>query len=87
MQITHSAGFPDCLLVFPHFGSNFAPLCFSASRDCISVQVTELADVFPYKEAFHLSVCHHQTTVELGKPLGRMPGKPICIAGSTMDNL
>ena len=61
-------------LVFPHFGSNFA--C------CISVQrVTDgPGDVFPYKEVFHLSACHQQTTVESGKPLGRMPEKLICIA-------
>ena len=37
-------------------------------------------NVFPYKEVFHLSACHQQTTVESGKPLGRMPEKLICIA-------
>ena len=68
-----------CLLVFPHFGSNFA--------GCISVQrVTGPDDVFPYKEVFHLSACHHQTTVETGKPLGRMPEKLICIARLVNSN-
>ena len=60
----------------------FRPFYFHASfARCISVQrATGPGDVFPYKEVFHLSACHQQTTVESGKPLGRMPEKLICIA-------
>ena len=55
---------------FPRTSVQFSSVFICASHE----------NVFPYKEVFHLSACHQQTTVESGKPLGRMPEKLICIA-------
>ena len=50
---------------FPRTSVQFPSVFICASQE----------NVFPYKEVFHLSACHQQTTVEPSKPQGRLPGR------------